>query len=503
VEHHTDEPTHIERMEGPPPGTVLLDKYRVDWMLGVGGYGYVVRAHDIQFGHQVAIKILRDDREADPQTQGRFLREAKLALKLKSEHVARVIDVGRMTNNSPYIIMELLEGEDLGQLLDAGPLPVSKAVDYILQACEAIAEAHALGIVHRDLKPQNLFLQRLPATSKIKVLDFGISKTSRMSLISEPAMKLTQTQSILGTPAYMSPEQMRDARHVDYRTDIWALGVVLYELVENRLPFNADNFAELVIAVSTTPPEPLVLAPELHPAIQGCLAKNIDDRFATIAQLADAIAPFGSPGTAAEYLGRIHHLSGTAPPLIELPAKRTPTPVPGSLSPVLATIPVGPDTPTELVRGPSMLRNAQATIEDRPRRRSWLPFLLVALIASAATAAVVFAMRGRGGATDERAQVSPPPVAVDAAVAPPPIDAAAIVIDAADVAPPADAAIETAGSQKIVRPVKPIKPGSTPRPGSNRPDPDPGSNKGSNKRSTKCPDGTDPASYQDGRCPKR
>jgi eukaryotic-like serine/threonine-protein kinase len=217
VEHYTDEPTHIEQMEGPPPGTVLLDKYRVDWMLGVGGYGYVVRAHDIQFGHQVAIKILRDDREADPQTQGRFLREAKLALKLKSEHVARVIDVGRMTNNSPYIIMELLEGEDLGKLLDAGPLPVTKAVDYILQACEAIAEAHTLGIVHRDLKPQNLFLHQLPASSKIKVLDFGISKTSRMSLISEPAMKLTQTQSILGTPAYMSPEQMRDARHVDYR----------------------------------------------------------------------------------------------------------------------------------------------------------------------------------------------------------------------------------------------------------------------------------------------
>jgi serine/threonine protein kinase len=388
VEEHTDEPTTLAPMEGPPPGTVLLDKYRVDWMLGVGGYGYVVKAHHLELGEAVAIKILRDDRETDPQTLKRFKREAQLVVRLKSEHVARVLDVGNLPNGAPYMIMELLEGGDLGHVLDSGPLPITTAVDYILQTCEAVAEAHSLGIVHRDIKPSNLFLAQLPGRPPIiKVLDFGISKSTKRRS-KDTDLRLTQTQSILGTPAYMSPEQMRDAKSVDVRSDIWALGAVLYELVEGELPFEALNFAELVINVSTQDPRNMMLAPELRSVIERCLAKRLDERFQTVAELAQALAPFGTRETAREYVGRIFQLLGQERPSEESLSRMTQPErhLPRAMTPRPAA--------TEVVDAlPPMDHFITTTPDKRRRRFPWFAMLLVAVVASAATILAVMLLR--------------------------------------------------------------------------------------------------------------
>ena len=243
------------------PGVVLLGKYRIEGKLGVGGYGLVLRAHDDALDREVAIKILRTDLELDHENLARFLREAQSVVRLKSEHVVRIHDVGKLEDGAPYMVMELLHGSDLGTLLEErGRFTVAHAAELVLQACDALAEAHALGIVHRDIKPSNLFVTRRSDESElVKVLDFGISKSPTF----EGQMSLTQTASVLGTPSYMSPEQMRSARTVDARTDIWSLGVMLYELVEGHLPFEAENFAEQVVLVSTKPYQPMVEGAQL------------------------------------------------------------------------------------------------------------------------------------------------------------------------------------------------------------------------------------------------
>jgi serine/threonine-protein kinase len=217
-------------------------------------------------------------------------------VRLRSEHVARVSDVGRLQTGAPYIVMEFLEGYDLDRLLESsGALSIENAVDYVLQACEAIAEAHSLGIVHRDLKPTNLFLTtRVTGKPLIKVLDFGISKSN-----SEGDLSLTSTSQIMGSPNYMSPEQLRSARNVDSRTDIWALGAILYELLTRQVPFVADSVTQLTAMVVTEAPRPILdLRPEipapLASAVMKCLEKKREDRFQTVSEFAKAIAPFAS-----------------------------------------------------------------------------------------------------------------------------------------------------------------------------------------------------------------
>jgi serine/threonine protein kinase len=210
---------------GIPHGTVIDGKYRVEDVVGRGGMGTVYRAQHMALHEPVAIKILRRDAAADEEIVTRFLREGQLAVKLRSEHVARIHDISRTDDGLPYMVMELLQGADLGQLVEQyGAMAAPIAVDLLLQSCDAIVEAHSLGIVHRDIKPTNLFVSFRPdQTAIVKVLDFGISKAAGGT-----DMSLTQTQSMLGTPAYMSPEQMRSARDVDQRTDVWSLGTVLY-----------------------------------------------------------------------------------------------------------------------------------------------------------------------------------------------------------------------------------------------------------------------------------
>jgi serine/threonine-protein kinase len=272
------------------PGALLLGRYQVEAQLGVGGCGLVLRARDHVLGQTVAIKILRTDVGFARDMETRFMREARAIAHLTSEHVVRIFDVGTLETGAPFMAMELLHGADLSEMLvRRRVLAPAIAVDFILQACEALAEVHALGIVHRDIKPSNLFVTALPDGSEVvKVLDFGISKSPML----EGDLSLTQTASLLGTPSYMSPEQMRSARLADARSDLWALGTVLYELVEGHLPISADSFAELVVATTTQPHQPLIAAPQLAPVIARCLAKNPDQRYANVAELARDLARF-------------------------------------------------------------------------------------------------------------------------------------------------------------------------------------------------------------------
>ncbi len=274
-------------------GDVLGGKYRIERLLGAGGVGLVAEAVHLELGQRVAIKVLKDDVEGD--LKERFLREARASVRLKSEHVVRVTDVGRSVDGAPYIVMELLAGEDLGHMLTRGPLTVEFAVSLILQACEGLAEAHAHGIVHRDLKPRNLFLtQRVHGDPLLKVLDFGIAKTYDPNSKSK---ELTATESVFGSPQYMSPEQMRATRNVDARADVWSLGVCLYELLTGTLPFDAPTVPLICVQVLTTePPSLLVKRPDVPPdlwnVIQRCLSKDPDARWSDVAQLAGALEPF-------------------------------------------------------------------------------------------------------------------------------------------------------------------------------------------------------------------
>ncbi len=276
------------------PGDVLSNKFRVERVLGIGGMGVVVAATHLQLGQLVALKFMLRAAMQFPDNVSRFEREARAAVRLRSDHVAKVTDVGRLDDGAPYMVMEFLEGEDVDRYLRReGPLPIQTAVDFVLQASEAIAEAHALGIVHRDLKPKNLFLtQRLNGEPLVKVLDFGVSK-----IVGAEELSLTQTTQVLGSPSYMSPEQLRASRDVDQRTDIWALGAILYELLTTTVPFPASTLTQLTAMVISEPPRPIEtlrpdIPPELRAAILRCLEKPVDARFQTVADFAAALAPF-------------------------------------------------------------------------------------------------------------------------------------------------------------------------------------------------------------------
>src|ERR1700722_3498090 len=275
-------------------GEILAGKYRVESVLGSGGMGVVVAATHLKLGTRVAVKFLLASQSEAPDAVERFLREARAAARIESEHVARVTDVATLDNGAPYIVMELLRGSDLAALVKKGPLPIGAAVEYVLQACEAIAEAHAMGIVHRDLKPSNLFLTVRPdGTPLVKVLDFGISKALDTARISLLPGGVTEPTSSFGLPLYMSPEQIRSSANVDHRTDVWALGVVLHELVAGRPPFTRDELPALYLAIAQDPAPPLrSLRPEtpelLETVVLACLRKEVADRMPSIVALARA-----------------------------------------------------------------------------------------------------------------------------------------------------------------------------------------------------------------------
>jgi serine/threonine protein kinase len=293
----TSGPVAEELSDGLQLGEVLASKYRIEGVLGSGAMGTVYAARHGELGQLVAIKVLQS---AAPTAAARFLREAKITAHLRSEHTARVFDFGRTGEDAPFIVMEHLAGEDLANLSKRGPVSAARAAAYAVQVCKALSEAHAAGVVHRDLKPSNLFLTRRSDGSEcIKVLDFGISK--RLSEgTSDESHELTHTQSLLGSPAYMSPEQLRESKDVDARTDIWSLGVVLYELVTCRRPFNATSLAALSASIAADePPSLSSLRTDVPVAfervVMRCLRKDPRERFPSAAELAAALAPIGQP----------------------------------------------------------------------------------------------------------------------------------------------------------------------------------------------------------------
>ena len=352
-------------MQSPvAPGQILAGKYRVERILGVGGMGVVVAAVHVQLDEHVALKFLLPEFAQNQDVVARFLREGRAAVKIRSEHVARVSDVGTLDNGSPYIVMEYLRGSDLAaHLQESGRLPVEEAVGALLQACEALAEAHVLGIVHRDLKPANLFITtRADGSRAVKVLDFGISKVTQGA-----DAALTKTSSMMGSPLYMSPEQMASAKDVDGRSDIWSLGVILYELVCGRPPFQGESIPQVCAQILQANPEPLsrfgVDRPGLQGVIDCCLAKHRDGRFADVAQFAAALAPF-APESAHLSIQRVQRIVASASAVAASIAPARPS------QPVAGTIAM---TPAPVASSSASSPVVQPTIMMPPAERAQPP----------------------------------------------------------------------------------------------------------------------------------
>jgi len=371
-------------------------------VLGQGGMGIVVQATHLQLQQPVALKFLLPEILGDQQVVQRFLQEAQAVVRLRSEHVARVFDVGTLETGAPYMVFEYLEGADLSSF-PRSQLTVGGIVDLMLQACEALAEAHSLGIVHRDIKPANFFVtRRADGSLLLKVLDFGISKISTRS-------QLTAAQTVLGTAAYMSPEQMRSSRDVDHRSDIWSLGIVLYELFQGTPPFDGDSFSSTVLRVANEPlPRLTVRLPGgLDDIIYRCLEKDPARRFQNTAELAHALAKYAqSEAEAVVSVQRARGIVGLEPPRAAVTLGQTQRPLPSTIS-----------------------RVAGARTTPRPSGRSWWSVGLVGTLLIGGAIAVVVS-RGGGGdgggssratpaATDEPRATAPPVESTASGATPP------------------------------------------------------------------------------------
>lgn len=278
-----------------PDHAPFAGKYTVERILGQGGMGIVFEARHIRLGQRVAIKVLGSELREYPELVQRFEREARACGSLTSSHAVRVFDIDATEDGTPYIVMELLTGRDLACVVERdGPQAIACSVRWLIQACDAIAEAHSLGIVHRDIKPSNLFLAHVDGRPLVKVLDFGIAKR-----VSTQEVAITHAVAPLGTPQYMSPEQVRCAKDVDARTDVWSLGVTLYELVTGRTPFQHESSSACIASIAADPvPDPRTHRPELPDAfvdvLLKALAKSAKDRFQSVEELVVALAPFAA-----------------------------------------------------------------------------------------------------------------------------------------------------------------------------------------------------------------
>lgn len=490
-------------------GDILADKYCVERILGIGGMGVVVAAEHVALHQKVALKFMLPEALADEGSVERFMREARAAVRLRSEHVARVMDVGCMENGAPYIVMEFLEGEDMEDVIrKEAPVREPAAVDMILQACMAMAEAHSLGIVHRDLKPANLFVTQRPDGSRqIKVLDFGISKIQNV----EGEVSQTKSSMAMGSPGYMAPEQMRSAKHADHRADIWALGTILYKMLSNKLPFYAESAPEMFAAVLTgeSIPLPSVLpgvSPKLAEIIHRCLERDRELRYDSVAALAKALAPFGgeraahmassiaSVGVAATFdtapaeapdakvtapMRKAQEISAAGDAIATMPPTQVSGSQPAQSAPAVAlglsqglsqNIGENPLTTRRASAGQAVVAAPSTEAHPQSANRGRLGLILggVGALALAVVASQVF------GGNDDKAAAAASGTGLEAVQfdAAPSIDAP--VPDAAEAIPavalPADAAPDAAlpARKPVKKPIKPL-----PEPPSTKPQPKP------------------------------
>jgi serine/threonine-protein kinase len=380
-----------------------------------------------------------------------------------------VIDVGKLDSGAPYMVMEFLDGDDLARVLEErGPMTPDAAVQLVLQACDAVAEAHAAGIVHRDLKPENLFLTKtLAGRPKVKVLDFGVSKSSGMTTGGQGA--LTRTRSMLGSPLYMSPEQMRSAKDVDARADVWALGVVLFQLLTCRWPFEAQNMPELCLKVVTEPPQSIAslrsdLAPGLVAVIERCLEKNPASRYADAAALAEALEPF-APELAPRRSPSSASLGG---PEESAALVSQSTLVSPRMSPQVTPAPSTWDST-------SGRAGASSAATSRPRSLVWMGALAAVVVVALALAFLRRSPSSAPASSSDRAAQPPaaPPrtevLAPTAIPAPTATPAPALAAAVAEPSPPSYPAAADAGAPRLTAPLAhPAKAPAHP-PGQTRP----------------------------------
>jgi eukaryotic-like serine/threonine-protein kinase len=442
----TDAPGSAGLARPPPPaaGDVLVGKYRVEGTVGKGGMGIVLSAQHLELGQKVAIKLLLADPSQHADAATRFLREARAAAGLHSDHVVRIYDLGTLESGVPFMVMELLRGSDLATVLESrGPLPVNLALEYVLQACDAIAEAHALGIIHRDLKPSNLFLtRRSDGAPLIKVLDFGISK----ALGPEAQLQgdLTETRTVLGSPFYMSPEQIRDSKSVDSRSDVWALGVILHELLAGDPAFVADTFPGICAAIVADAPQSLrAQRPEVPEPVEAivlrCLEKNPRLRFQSVPELMRALEA---------------QLPPRARGLPSLPPSRAVAPEVSTNAPTVAL------TPSDALAAPdlSLSHGPVATphLDPPPKPRSLPRSLGIGALAVLVAGLLIALFSQRGAAPPPPASAQAPSAPMPGPTAARPV-AAALPPASASSAPPAPASAVPPAPSASMRRVQPSR----------------------------------------------
>ncbi len=431
----------------PGTGALIDGKYRVERVLGEGGMGIVFQATHVRLGQRVAIKMLHPTMLSKPEIVERFEREARAAAQLRSPNAVRVVDVDVTAEHLPYMVMEFLDGHDLAVELGArGRFRVPDAVDCVLQACRAMNEAHALGIVHRDLKPSNLFLAREGASTVVKVLDFGISKMAATEL----DVHVTSTLATMGTPLYMSPEQIRSTKNVDARADVWSLGVILFELLAGRPPFTGSAMAVSAAIVADPPPSLRELQPEvpesLEQVVLKALAKTPDARWPDVQSLAAALGPFAGGGVSILPAGARERvisspsmasgptLAAATPGVRVSPLARTEAPAPGT-------------TPAPVITAGSWASQPAGTTRPRRGRVAFLAALAAVPLVAIAVGAVV-ALRPSRSTSDVPVAAAPsasqpaaaPSVVAAATAAPAPAPAESVAtsaVAAVSGAPPA------------------------------------------------------------------
>ena len=406
------------------PGQRIGDKYVVLELLAQGGMAWVAAAKHVDLDEIVAIKFLKDEYSCQPEVVARFAREAKTAMQIKSDHCVRMMDVGSDPTLGPFIVMEHLKGHDLAALITKeGRLPPRRAVDLILQVCDALASAHVVGIIHRDVKPENVFVVEHGAMEVVRVLDFGISKASVTGNVFNTDLSALKTQSLLGSPVYMSPEQMR-GEDVDMRADVWSVGATLFEAVAGEVAFNARSVTEICSRVLEGSPGPLPsdLPRGLRKIILRCLEKKPKKRYQNIADLALALAPF-APSASRLWVERIVSISKAHRLAISGPPMQPSSPPFSEIPPSSAERAFGVDT------------SDVTQVARRPKRH--LARVLVALLVLGSVAGVGYRLR-----VDRRihwrpavASIPPPPPPRAAAPPPPEPNGDAIAI----AAPPASA----------------------------------------------------------------